>query len=347
MILGLLLCSVSSSALAFDVTIRPFAARQFATLPHDLSFPEGITANPGTGDIFVGNFDFVGPNAIVKFDRRGRQVARQEFGAGTPLLGLAFNTADDKVYVANFGASQIQRVSTALGPNNPVEVVATLPAIGAPGPRVEGNADGSQDTVTFGSNRVPAPNAMVFAGDDTLYVSDSFQGAIYSIANVSTCAAPCTVTTLIQDPLLATPGFPPFGANGLALSGDEQTLYVANTGDDRVLQVDLGTAAVSIFAESVHGADGLAMVNGTLYVAANQADQIVGLDGSGRVVAELGEHRGFWPNGKLEGLLFPASLTRVGRQLYVTNLALPLTGAVGDEPEEDVQEYSVSVITLF
>jgi sugar lactone lactonase YvrE len=49
------------------------------------------------------------------------------------------------------------------------------------------------------------------------------------------------VTTIKHDGLLATAGFPPFSANGLALSNDGTKLFVANTGDDRVLRLDLGT----------------------------------------------------------------------------------------------------------
>jgi hypothetical protein len=32
----------------------------------------------------------------------------------------------------------------------------------------------------------------------------------------------------------------------------------------------------------------------------------------------------------------------VGEQMYVTNLALPLTAAVGDEPEEDVTRWTIA-----
>jgi hypothetical protein len=32
--------------------------------------------------------------------------------------------------------------------------------------------------------------------------------------------------------------------------------------------------------------------------------------------------------------------------MYVTNLALPLTGAAGDEPEEDVKRWTVSRIRV-
>ena len=46
------------------------AAIPFATLPDGVRFPEGITANPATGDIFVATFDF-GPNAnkLMRFSK--------------------------------------------------------------------------------------------------------------------------------------------------------------------------------------------------------------------------------------------------------------------------------------
>lgn len=139
----------------------------------------------------------------------------RDFG-GTPMLGLAFGPGDGKVYIANFGLSKIQRVAADLG--GAVEDVALLlPGIGAPDGRIEdNNPDGSVDTISFGSNNFPAPNAMVFDRSGNLYVSDSFQGAIYRIDHAQSC--PCSRAVVAHDPLLATVGFPPFGANGLALS---------------------------------------------------------------------------------------------------------------------------------
>jgi sugar lactone lactonase YvrE len=155
------------------------------------------------------------------------------------------------------------------------------------------------------------------------------------------------VTTVVHDPLLATAGFPPFGANGLALGADGSTLFVANTGDDRILKVDLATSAVTVFAESVNGADGIAFDRrGTLWVAANQADEIVGLNGNGRVVAQIGGFEGIRHDGAPDGLLFPASIVILGHDLYVTNLALALTSAPGDEWEEDVTRWTISRVRL-
>jgi hypothetical protein len=316
--------------------------RTFAVLPEGVRLPEGISANPANGDIYVGTFDFGSPNKLLRYDARGRLMGSRDFG-GTPLLGLGFGPKDGKVYVANFGASKIQRVKADL--TGPVEDVATIPPIGAPANRTVGNPDTSSDTIIFGSVGFPAPNALAFNAAGDLYVSDSFQGAIFRIPSAHACA-PCTPDLVKHDPLLATAGFPPFGANGLAFSADGTVLYIANTGDDRVLKLTMATGQIGVFAESVNGADGLAMdAQGLLWVAANQADTLVALDERGRAVAQVGSFEGV-RQGKPVGFLFPASLVIVGREFFVTNLALALTDAIGDEPEEDVTRWTISRVLL-
>jgi len=316
---------------------------RFAVLPDGVRFPEGITANPATGEIYAGTFDF-GPNSnkLLRFSKNGQVAAQRDFG-NTPLLGLEFDAAHNKVFILNFGASKVQRIAAAFDGTTPVEDVATIPSIGPPASRVVGNPDGSSDTILFGSTGFPAPNGMAFDHSGNLYVSDSFQGAIFRIASAKTCATPCAVTLVSHDPLLATAGFPPFGANGLALNAAETALFIGNTGDNRVLKMDVATRAVSVFAESVHGADGLLFdAGGRLWVAANQGDELVALNDKGRVVARVGGFDGIRQDGTPRGLLFPASMVIVGEQMYVTNLALPLTAAVGDEPEEDVTRWTIA-----
>ncbi len=64
--------------------------------------------------------------------------------------------------------------------------------------------------------------------------------------------------------------------------------------------------------------------HGNIWVCANQADEIVVIDKTGRVIAKLGDFGGIDPHGAAIGLLFPASLAFSGEFLYVTNLALDL-----------------------
>lgn len=319
----------------------------FAVLPEGVRYPEGITANPANGDIYVGTFDGGAQNKILRYNRHGRLIGQRDFGIA-PLLGLEFERG--KVYVAVVGdfvgtGSKIQRIAASLDPAT-LKDVATIPAIGAPTPRTEGNPDGSADTITFGSG-ARVPNAMTFDSHGNLYVSDSFQGAVFKIANPEGCAPSCTVQTLSHDPKLATAGFPPFGGNGLAFNKGESALFVANTGDDRLLRIDMVTLEVTVFAESINGADGIAFdKQGTLWVAANQADEVVGLDVNGRIVARLGEFRGIRRDGTPDGLLFPASPVIYGDEIFVTNLGLPLNGVAGDEPEEDVTRWTISRLKL-
>src|SRR5882672_6118282 len=76
--------------------------RLFATLPDGVRLPEGIAANPANGDIYVGTFDGGNPNKLLRYSRHGKLLATREFGV-TPLLGLEFDRAHQKVYIANAG----------------------------------------------------------------------------------------------------------------------------------------------------------------------------------------------------------------------------------------------------
>lgn len=155
-------------------------AQEFATLPAGVRYPEGITANPATGDIFVSTFDFgPNPNKLIRFGRNGHVEAQKDFGP-QPLLGLAFRAG--KVYILNFGAQKLQRIDANFNAATPVEDVAQFPALSPPLARNNGNADGTSDAIVFTWARA-APNAMVFDSGGNLYVSDSFQGAIFFIAD--------------------------------------------------------------------------------------------------------------------------------------------------------------------
>jgi DNA-binding beta-propeller fold protein YncE len=347
-LVSLVIASHSEAWAGENIIVKRDAAERFVALPDGVRFPEGITANPKTEEIYVGTFDGDpnSTNKLLRFKKNGELVAEKSFG-GTPLLGLQFNRWDNKVYICNFGASKIQRIAAKFNDMTEIEDVASIPPIGAPAaPRKVDNPDMSEDTIIFGSNKFPAPNALAFDKDGNLYISDSFQGAIFRIDAAHKCATPCPVTTVKHDGLLATAGFPPFGANGLALNKDGTKLFIANTGDDRILRLDLETKEISVFAESIDGADGIAFHHGRLVVAANQGDVVFILNENGRVIAKLGDFFGIRQDGSPRGLLFPASVVIVDDTIFVTNLALPLTMTEGDEPEEDVTKYTVSRIDI-
>ena len=328
------------------------AVTEFAVLPAGVGFPEGIAANSDNGEIYVGTFNFGGNNKVLRYDAHGRLLAAADFDA--PLLGLLYNDSDGMVYVCNAGNlagldSKIQRIPADFDASAVPEDVVVIPGGTPPPTRTVTNPDTSEDTITFG-DFAAVPNALALSADGSLYVSDSFQGAIFRVPDVATCSAGgCALETVVRDGLLGTAGFPPFGANGIAFNADETALFVANTGDDRVLRIDLTDAspAVTVFAESVNGADGIAFdAWGRLWVAANQADEVAILDENGKVVDKVGDFQGIGNDGAPRGLLFPASIAFSKQGAFVTNLALALTGATGDEPEEEVTRFTVSRIIV-
>lgn len=298
---------------------------RFATLPKPgPGFPEGIAADQG-GRIFVATFDFVTPNVIYVLDRNGKVDATISL-PGVPL-GMEFDAAGN-LYVANFGGGSILKFAPPF--NSGSLPVQTLPVCG-------------------GAGAGCGLNALTFDAAGDLYVSDSFGGNVFKLDMPSGA-----VSTFIDgsNPLYdglkpGSHGFPPFGANGLAFDAAGQNLYIANTADDRVLRYNVASGVLTTFAESINGADGIAFDHkGRLWVAANQGDEIVALNANGRVVERVGSFQGIGNDGAAKGLLFPASIVISRGQIYVTNLALPLTAATGDEPEEDVSTYTVSRFRL-
>ena len=126
--------------------------------------------------------------------------------------------------------------------------------------------------------------------------------------------------------MLTTTGKPPFGANGIAFNNEGTALLVANTGDDSVITIPVSggnPGTPSVLAYSINGADGLIVdQNDNIWLCANQSDEIVVLDPTGKVIAKLGDFNGIDNNGAVRGLLFPASLAFNGSFLLVTNLVL-------------------------
>jgi sugar lactone lactonase YvrE len=186
--------------------------------------------------------------------------------------------------------------------------------------------------VTVLASGFGAANAITQSHDGTLFVSDSFAGAIYTVD-----PATGAKTLWKADPLLLPHGTPAFGANGLAFDRTQSFLYVANTADDRILRIamnrDGSAGAITVFADgaalnaanattnALNGADGIQFdVRGQLYVAANQANEIQVLSPSGALVAR---YRG---TGS-DAMDFPASPVFRGKTLYVANLAFATPGA--------------------
>ena len=281
-------------------------ATSFATLPDGATPPEGLTVD-SKGNVYVTTFGWPpsgeskAAGKLIEFDHSGKLVRQVTITDASPhLLGLAFQPTSDKLLVLDFGAQKVLRVDPTSGSSS---VFATVPG-------------------TAGIN------ALTFDSAGNVYVSDSFQGIIWRIDMNGGVPTPW-----VTDPSLSTKGTPPFGANGLAFNNKQTALFVANTGNDTVVKIPVSTSGGSlvpgtpeVFVNSINGADGLIIdEQDNIWVCANQSDEIVVIDKTGRVIAKLGDFGGIDPHGAAIGLLFPASLAFSGEFLYVTNLALDLT----------------------
>ncbi len=288
-------------------------ARTFATLPDGTPAAEGLEVD-ADGNAYVTTFGFTpsgpvqGRGQLLVFSRAGRLVRQVPVAGSSPnLLGLAFHPQTGALLVVDFGAAQVLAVDPDTGASS---VFMTLPALPQPA------LGASLNDITFDR-----------AGN--VYVSDSFQGVVWR-----TTSAGGVATVWVNDPLLRTAGVPPFGANGLRFDREESALFVANTGNDTVVKVPVvggppgsGGAAGTpeVFVTGINGADGVAVdADDNLWVVANQSDEIVVVDPSGRAIAKLGDFGGLGEKGAPVGLLFPASLRFSGDSLLVTNLALDL-----------------------
>ncbi|HZA52168.1 MAG TPA: SMP-30/gluconolactonase/LRE family protein [Myxococcaceae bacterium] len=284
----------------------------FATLPEGAAFPEGITAD-ALGNLYVATFDVsasTGPGRIFVFAPSGQLLRRLDVAGSTPfLLGVAFHPSTRALLVVDFGGKAVLKVDPLTGASS---VFAAIPGGAGAG-----------------------PNAIAFDRAGNVYVSDSFQGVVWRTGPQGGAAL-----SWLNSALLRTAGVPPFGANGLAFNRAENALFLANTGDDTVVRIPVAGGAAGtpeVFVHSINGADGL-MVDGddNIWVAANQADEIVVVDPSGRAIAKLGDFGGLDSSGAPRGFLFPASLVRSGEFVYVTNLALDLR-LFGLAPSVDAQ----------
>lgn len=280
-------------------------ATTFAVFPQGAANPEGIAVDK-KGNFYVTAFP-VGskePGQIIVFDSSGRLLRQVRVPDSSPLLlGLAFHPTTGNLLVIDFGAKKVLKVNSFTGA---ATVFTTIPGEKAAG-----------------------PNMLTFDSAGNVYVSDSFQGVIWRSDKNGNGVAAGVPDIWVKDELLKANGVPPFGANGLAFNNSGDTLFVANTATDTVVKIPVDASRIAgkpeVFVNSIHGADSVIVDEAdNLWVAANQANEIVVLDPSGRVIAKLGDFDGIGSDGAPIGLLFPASLIRSGKFIYVTNLALDL-----------------------
>ncbi|MFL5000071.1 MAG: SMP-30/gluconolactonase/LRE family protein [Xanthobacteraceae bacterium] len=299
----------------------------FAVLPAGATGPEGITVGPD-GNVYVGTFGFTttgpipGPGKVHVFNEHGTFLRTLSVaGSSAQLLGLAFHPSTGALLVIDFGSATVFNVNRQTGA---ASIFTSIPGAGL--------------------------NALTFDQAGNVYISDSGGGKIWK-----TGASGGPAVVWAADSVLEPNGVPPFGANGLQFNKSGNALFVANTSTDQVISIPVsgGVAGTpQVFVNSINGADGLILdKDDNIWVAANQADEIVVLDPTGKGIAKLGDFDGLTQAGVPRGLLFPASLVfSTDRQwLYVTNLALDirlfgLAQSVDSQWTAQVKRYTVSKI---
>lgn len=289
---------------------------RFATLPAGESHPEG-SAGDGHGNLYVSTLDFPraftgspGPGRLFVFDRHG-ELQRTVMIAGSShlLLDLAFHPHNGALLAVDFGKQQVLTVNSHTGASS---VFATIP----------GGAGAGPDMITFDR-----------AGN--VYISDALQGIIWKTGPEG--GAP---ESWVDHPLLRTTGVPPFGAVGLGFNNAGNAMFVAVPGNDQIIRIPVTAGAPgtpAVFVNSVNGPSALLIdEDDNLWITASQADELVVLDPTGRVIAKLGDFDGLSRSGAPRGLLFPVGMTRVGDWIYISNLAFDLR-LLGLAPPVDAQ----------
>jgi sugar lactone lactonase YvrE len=264
----------------------------FATLPAGNANPEGIAVDT-KGNVYVTTFAPTAPagqlGRLFVFSPNGQLVRQVSIvGSSSALLGLDFHPQTGALLVIDFGAAKVLQVDPVTGASS---VFATV--TGAAG-----------------------LNALTFDAQGNVYISDSFQGIIWK-TGLGGGAAAVFATDTPAEPVLHPQGIPPFGANGIGFNKAFDTLFVANTANDTIVEIPDG---VSNAVLTIHQRRRRFNSQRTTTSGWPTRPMRSGNRQDGKVI----KHRrfdGIDKHGALIGLLFPASPC-FRRWLDITNPSL-------------------------
>lgn len=357
--IGMLLGAMVAPAMAWDRG----KASDFATLPAFTpsggacpngaatctSDIEGITVGPD-GTVYTASFGFnkdgplTGAGEFFVISHSGHVTKHFPIPGSSPhLIGMVYQRSSKSVLVADLGMPVVWKVNPATGKSSMFMQVPLLPG-----------------------NMQAGLNALAIDKAGNVYVSDSFQGAIWMTGpGGGTPVAWYAPSNPGQNTLLLpTAGsgellVPPFGANGIEFNHAGTLLYVMNTAYHSIVEIpvnsDGSAGTATTLTTGINAPDGIAIDRrDDLWVVANQGDEIVVVNTAGKVIAKKGDFDGIKNNGSINGLLFPASdaFSPDEKTLYVTNLALNLKFAGVPEIAVDtaytlkVKHYNIAKIEV-
>jgi sugar lactone lactonase YvrE len=306
---------------------------------------EGVAVGPD-GTVYSAAFGFnseggLGGNGeLFVFSPNGTLLNQfPVIGSSPQLIGMVYQQSSRTVLIADLDLGIVWKVDPKTGKTSKFVQVPTV-------------------------TTAPGLNALTIDKAGNVYVSDSFQGAIWKTDehgdHLMAWYAPFNsgqTDLLLPNANTGEVLIPPFGANGIEFNNEGTAMFAMNTAYHSIVKIlvnpdgSAGTAAT--FTTGINAPDGLA-VDGddNLWVAANQGDEIVVVDPNGKVIAKKGDFNGIADDGSIQGLLFPASLSFSPdkSRLYVTNLALylPFAGvhsiAVDSGWTLQVEHYNIAVI---
>ncbi|VAW57748.1 hypothetical protein MNBD_GAMMA07-282 [hydrothermal vent metagenome] len=299
--------------------------KTFTLLPAGSAAAEGITKD-ADNNIYVSTLQLPPqpgnpplPGQVHKFNLAGQLLSTIDVTPSSGmLLDLDFHPNSGKLLILDMGTGQVLDVNPITGD---AVVFSQLP-----------------DLTPNNPNAGPLPNVLTFDAVGNVYVSDSIQSTIWRIPPDGG-----TPEAWLSHDLLGTQSYPPFGANGLDFNKDFSILYVANTGDDAIVEVPIladGTPGTPfVMAYSVDSPDGLIVDDdGTILIASFHGNHIMRVNTEGTAINVYSDFDGVDSNGVIKGVLTPSDIVTINGNLYVPNLALNITAF--EQPEHVTSFYT-------
>lgn len=266
-------------------------------------YPEGIAYSSQLAKFLVTSIP-LGKIGTVGTDGRYADLLT----APELIAGIGMKVAGNRVFVCNSDQGRSVRSTTATTRQLAELLVFNL-------------TTGQLERRTDLDDLLPAAdpnfaNDVTLAPDGTAYVTDSFSPVIYKVAPDG------TASILVRDD--AKLGSPGFGLNGIVYHPGGY-LIVANTGQSKLYKVDLqnGNAITEITGTGALPGDGLALLNGDLYVVTggNRVAQVRSTDN--------------WQTASIvkfdaTGYLGATTSVAVNNQIYTLNARIGETGNARD-----------------